>query len=99
MDLYNCVSFHDGRDFVGSTTALNGATRVTIIVGDNEPIENALKRFKREANKSGHLRELRHRRHFENGQEKKKRKIREAGMRRRFERINRQRNAARMNRT
>mmetsp|Transcript_21682 Transcript_21682/g.32368 ORF Transcript_21682/g.32368 Transcript_21682/m.32368 type:complete len:111 (-) Transcript_21682:47-379(-) len=72
-------------------TALYGQTRVTISLNDGEPIENALKRFKREVNKSGHLFELRHRRHFENTQERKKRKIREAGMRRRMERMNRKR--------
>mmetsp|Transcript_11569 Transcript_11569/g.17456 ORF Transcript_11569/g.17456 Transcript_11569/m.17456 type:complete len:111 (+) Transcript_11569:91-423(+) len=72
-------------------TALNGQTRVTISLNDGEPIENAIKRFKREVNKSGHLFELRHRRYFENTQERKKRKIREAGMRRRMERMNRKR--------
>ena len=49
-------------------------------VGDGEPIESALRRFKREVNKSGHLMELRHRRYFENSQEKKKRKVKEGAL-------------------
>mmetsp|Transcript_16197 Transcript_16197/g.26992 ORF Transcript_16197/g.26992 Transcript_16197/m.26992 type:complete len:115 (-) Transcript_16197:139-483(-) len=72
-----------------SSTSL--AVSVKIDVGEGESIEQALRRFKREVNKSGHLMELRHRRHFENSQEKKKRKIKEARMRIRFERMNRRR--------
>ena len=60
-------------------------------VGDGESIESALRRFKREVNKSGHLMELRHRRYFENSQQKKKRKIKEARMRIRMERMQRRR--------
>lgn len=74
-----------------STTSL--AVKIKVEVGDGEPIESALRRFKREVNKSGHLMELRHRRHFENSQEKKKRKIKEGRMRRKFERIARRRMA------
>jgi len=62
-------------------------------VGDGEPIESALRRFKREVSKSGHLMELRHRRYFENSQEKKKRKVKEGRIRRKFERIARRRMA------
>jgi small subunit ribosomal protein S21 len=68
---------------------------VKINVGDGEPIESALRRFKREVNKSGHLMDLRHRRHFENSQEKKKRKIKEGRMRVKFERMQRKRMANR----
>jgi small subunit ribosomal protein S21 len=60
-------------------------------VGDSEPIESALRRFKREVNKSGHLMELRHRRYFENSQEKAKRKLREGRIRKKFERMQRRR--------
>jgi small subunit ribosomal protein S21 len=60
-------------------------------VGDSEPIESALRRFKREVNKSGHLMELRHRRYFENSQEKVKRKVREGRIRRKFERMQKRR--------
>mmetsp|Transcript_21188 Transcript_21188/g.29685 ORF Transcript_21188/g.29685 Transcript_21188/m.29685 type:complete len:109 (-) Transcript_21188:128-454(-) len=68
---------------------------VKIDVGEGEPIESALRRFKREVNKSGHLMTLRHKRYFENSQERKKRKIKEARMRKRLERMNRRRMANR----
>merc|ERR1712032_291739 len=70
-------------------TALN--VGVFIEVGDGESIDSALRRFKKEVNKSGHLKELRHRRYFENSQEKKKRKKKDASIRRKFERMNRKR--------
>eukprot|EP00550_Attheya_septentrionalis_P003844 CAMPEP_0198286212 /NCGR_PEP_ID=MMETSP1449-20131203/5351_1 /TAXON_ID=420275 /ORGANISM="Attheya septentrionalis, Strain CCMP2084" /LENGTH=112 /DNA_ID=CAMNT_0043983885 /DNA_START=41 /DNA_END=379 /DNA_ORIENTATION=- len=70
-----------------SPSALN--VDVKISVGDGEPIESALRRFKREVNKSGHLMELRHKRYFENTQEKKKRKIVQARNRKRIERMQR----------
>ena len=65
--------------------------RVKIEMGDGEPIESALRRFKREVNKSGHLMELRHRRYFENSQERKKRKVKEGRLRKKFERMQRRR--------
>jgi small subunit ribosomal protein S21 len=72
-----------------ASTALN--VNIKINVGDGEPVESALRRFKREINKSGHLMDLRHRRHFENKQEKTKRKIKEGRMRLKFERMQRKR--------
>ena len=68
---------------------------VKVDVGEGEPIESALRRFKREVNKSGHLMELRHRRYFENSQEKKKRKVKEGRMRKRLERMQKRRMANR----
>ena len=65
--------------------------KIKVEVGDGEPIESALRRFKREINKSGHLIELRHRRYFENSQEKIKRKVKEARLRKKFERMQRRR--------
>merc|ERR1712032_31919 len=73
---------------VTSETSLN---LVEVVVGDGEPIESALRRFKRAVNKSGHLRELRNRRHFENKQQKAKRKLKDARMRIKFERMQRRR--------
>jgi small subunit ribosomal protein S21 len=70
-----------------SPTALNGQTRVEVKVGEGEPIESALRRFKREVNKSGHLMDLRHKRYFENSQDRKKRKIVQARIRKRLERM------------
>lgn len=72
-----------------SSTALS--VKIKVNVGDGEPIESALRRFKREVNKSGHMMELRHRRQFENSQDKIKRKKKEAGMRRKYERMARKR--------
>jgi len=65
--------------------------KVKVEVGDGEPIESALRRFKREVNKSGHLMELRHKRYFENPQERKKRKVKEARIRKKFERMQKRR--------
>ena len=112
-------------------TSLN--VKVKVDIGDGEPIESAIRRFKREVNKSGReynvhgsdarlstnivltaryrlnfslllllpppsahtthkdLMELRHKRYFENPQEKKKRKVKEARMRKKFERMQRRR--------
>jgi len=68
---------------------------IKVDVGDGEPIESALRRFKREVNKSGHLMELRHKRYFENSQERKKRKVKEGRMRVKFERMQRRKLANR----
>ena len=84
------VFFYSG---VRTPTAL--PVKIKVDVGDGEPIESALRRFKREVNKSGHLMELRHKRYFENSQEKKKRKIKEGRMRKKFERMQRRRIAQR----
>ena len=72
-----------------SSTAL--PVSIKIDVNEGEPIESALRRFKREVNKSGHMQELRHKRYFENSQEKKKRKVKEGHMRKRFEKMNKKR--------
>jgi len=79
----------------GARPSTGLAVKIKVEVGDGEPIESALRRFKREINKSGHLMELRHKRYFENTQEKKKRKIKEGRMRKKFERINKRRMANR----
>eukprot|EP00614_Pseudopedinella_elastica_P010839 CAMPEP_0172590216 /NCGR_PEP_ID=MMETSP1068-20121228/8649_1 /TAXON_ID=35684 /ORGANISM="Pseudopedinella elastica, Strain CCMP716" /LENGTH=125 /DNA_ID=CAMNT_0013385949 /DNA_START=90 /DNA_END=467 /DNA_ORIENTATION=+ len=65
---------------------------VMVTAGDNEPVESILRRFKREVNSSGHLMELRHRRYFENSQDIKKRKIKEARRRVKMERLSKRRN-------
>ncbi|KAL3821985.1 hypothetical protein ACHAXA_002971 [Cyclostephanos tholiformis] len=69
-----------------SPTSLN--VDIKVLVGEGEPIESALRRFKREVNKSGHLMDLRHKRYFENSQDRKKRKIVQARFRVRMERMN-----------
>ncbi|PXF48809.1 30S ribosomal protein S21 [Gracilariopsis chorda] len=54
--------------------ASNVRMEVTVIIGDSEPIEGALRRFKKEVTKSGHLFELRRRRYFETNTERRIRK-------------------------
>ncbi|HAA47568.1 MAG TPA: 30S ribosomal protein S21 [Synergistaceae bacterium] len=51
-----------------------------VVRRDNESLEDALRRFKREVSKGGVLREARRRRHYEKPSEEKKRK-REAASR------------------
>merc|ERR1711862_559766 len=75
------------RNAIPTALSAKGKALVKVEVGEGEPIESALRRFKREVNKSGHLMELRHRRYFENSQEKRKRKIVQARFRKRMERI------------
>lgn len=50
----------------------HGMTQV--VVGENEGIESALRRFKRQVSKAGIFSEVKRRRHFETPQEKRKRK-------------------------
>jgi small subunit ribosomal protein S21 len=47
----------------------------SVIVDDNEPIDKALKRFKKECQKSGIPMELRRREHYEKPSVKRKRKV------------------------
>ncbi len=49
-----------------------------IKVGENESLDNALKRFKRQCATSGILREIRQRKHYEKPSIKKKKKAEEA---------------------
>lgn len=54
-----------------------------VIVGENEHLDHALRRFRRKVVRSGLFRELRQRTAHEKPSEKKKRKAREAAARRR----------------
>lgn len=47
-------------------------------VRENEPLERALRRFKRKLEKEGVLRQLKERRHYEKPSERKKRKRKES---------------------
>lgn len=49
-----------------------------IKVGENESLENALRRFKRQCASSGILREIRQREHYEKPSVKRKKKAEEA---------------------
>jgi len=46
-----------------------------IVVGNNESIDSALKRFKKQVEKGGILSEVRRREHFEKPSERKKKKL------------------------
>lgn len=62
-----------------------------IIVDENEPIDGALRRFKKECQKAGILSEVRRRKFYEKPSEKRKRKAEAAArkMRRRLARMRR----------
>lgn len=47
-------------------------------IGANEPLEKALRRFKKKIEREGILRQLRARKHYEKPSEQKRRKQREA---------------------
>jgi len=85
-ELYSQLFEHTSI-FSFSFSALSLTPKVRIMVGEGEPIESALRRFKREVNKSGHLMDLRAKRYFENSQDRKKRKIVQARLRKRLERM------------
>jgi small subunit ribosomal protein S21 len=50
----------------------------TIHIKDNEPLERALRRFKKKIEREGIIREVKARKHYEKPSVKKRRKIREA---------------------
>eukprot|EP00533_Pseudo-nitzschia_delicatissima_P001950 CAMPEP_0116089180 /NCGR_PEP_ID=MMETSP0327-20121206/6292_1 /TAXON_ID=44447 /ORGANISM="Pseudo-nitzschia delicatissima, Strain B596" /LENGTH=108 /DNA_ID=CAMNT_0003580363 /DNA_START=100 /DNA_END=426 /DNA_ORIENTATION=- len=97
--LVACLVALSATAFAPMNTCARPATsldvNVKVNVGDGEPVESALRRFKRAVSNSGHLMELRHKRYFENSQEKKKRKIKEGRLRKKFERMQRKRMAKR----
>ena len=49
-----------------------------INIKDNEPLERALRRFKKKIEREGTLRQVKARKHYEKPSVKKRRKIREA---------------------
>jgi small subunit ribosomal protein S21 len=53
-------------------------------VRENEPLERALRRFKRKLEREGVLRQLKERRHYEKPSERKKRKRKEPHGKRRY---------------
>lgn len=64
-----------------------GVDRMTqIILGENEGIESALRRFKREVSKEGIFADIKRQRHFETPIEKRKRKAIARRRKRRFTR-------------
>ncbi|KAL3818588.1 hypothetical protein ACJIZ3_004493 [Penstemon smallii] len=61
-----------------NTLFFNSAYNVQVIVGENEPEEKLIGRFRRDVLRAGVLQECKRRRFFETTQEKRKRKKREA---------------------
>jgi small subunit ribosomal protein S21 len=62
-----------------------GEVRMTqVVLGENEGIESALRRFKRQVSKAGILADVKSHRHFETPLEKRKRKAIMARRKRRF---------------
>ncbi|WP_414529222.1 30S ribosomal protein S21 [Nodularia chucula] len=55
-----------------------------VVLGENENIDSALRRFKRQVSKAGILSDVKFRRHFETPLEKRKRKLVSARHNRRF---------------
>ncbi len=53
-------------------------------VGPNEPLEKALRRFKKKIEREGILKTLKARKHYEKPSEIKRRKVRSAKSRKRF---------------
>lgn len=66
-----------------NTLFFRSAYNVQVVVDDNEPEERLLNRFRREVMKAGVIQECKRRRFFENKQDEKKRKSREAAKRNR----------------
>ncbi|XP_027352083.1 30S ribosomal protein S21, chloroplastic-like [Abrus precatorius] len=64
-----------------NTLFFRSAYNVQVVVDENEPEERLLNRFRREVMKAGIIQECKRRRFFENKQEEKKRKTREAAKR------------------
>lgn len=61
------------------------AVRMTqVVLGENEGIDSALRRFKRQVSKAGILADVKFHRHFETPLEKRKRKAVSARRKRRF---------------
>ncbi|KAL9665598.1 hypothetical protein QQ045_021019 [Rhodiola kirilowii] len=68
---------------LSSKVVCRSTYNVQVIVGDREPEERLVNRFRREVLRAGIIQESKRRRFFENSQEKRKRKIRDAAKRNR----------------
>ncbi|XP_059284917.1 small ribosomal subunit protein bS21c-like [Lycium ferocissimum] len=66
-----------------NTLYYKSAYNVQVIVGDNEPEEKLIGRFRREVMRAGVIQECKRRRYFENSQDEKKRRTRDAARRNR----------------
>lgn len=55
-----------------------------VVVGENEGIDSAMRRFKRQVSRAGILADVKNRRHFETPPEKRKRKASVARRKKRY---------------
>jgi small subunit ribosomal protein S21 len=62
----------------------SGVGMTQVVLGENEGIDSALRRFKRQVSKAGILADVKKNRHFETPQEKRKRKAVAARRKKRF---------------
>lgn len=83
--LMACVSAFGPANMIRRSATNLKAVKL-VVTDDSEPIENALKRFKRAVNQSGHLMELRHKELWETAADKRKRKAERARQLNRIER-------------
>ncbi|BDA41078.1 g6175 [Coccomyxa elongata] len=58
----------------------NNTYHIEVLVGEDEPPENALKRFRWASKSTGVVQEARRRQHFENTQDEKKRRLKDGHM-------------------
>ncbi|WP_431193655.1 30S ribosomal protein S21 [Trichocoleus desertorum] len=69
---------YSARDFFayfpGSTVHMGENRMTQVVLGENEGIESALRRFKRQVSKAGIFQDMKKKRHFETPLEKEKRK-------------------------
>ncbi|RYH31685.1 30S ribosomal protein S21 [archaeon] len=58
------------------------------IIGEDETLDSAVKRFRRQVRNSGHLMDMRYKEHWETAQAKRKRKAENARRQNKYERMN-----------
>ena len=74
-------AFQEPRQTAARAAPLNS---IKINTRSGESVDSVIMRLRREVNKSGHLRTLRHKRFHEDAREKKKRKVAEARRKMKF---------------
>ena len=78
-----CINLHYILSVLHSTCRREGYTVSEVRVKDNESLDSALRRFKRQCAKSGVMSEIRKREHYEKPSVKRKKKS-EAARKRKF---------------
>lgn len=86
MILLNYLDGDLGERRITHNVTLNGVDRIMtqVVLGENEGLESALRRFKRQVSKAGILADVRRYRHFETPAEKRKRKAEAVRRKQRF---------------